>query len=412
MDGQAFGRVRSAITTVWTDLWQGGRGWILLFVSIGWFLTLGVRIVYPALLPQVTAEFAIDYATIGGLISLLWLSYALLQFPGGVVADFIGERAVLVLSVSVTMIGITTIVVAASLPLFVMATIVLGIGTGFYGTTRITVLSAVYSDRDTTAISVSQAAGNVGNVILPVSAGGVSVYLGWRWGFGMLLPLLALTAIGFWAFIPKRTSPHSSDSGTFVRTMRQVGGAITNRRVLAVTSILFLTMFMYQSVTGFLPTYLAEVKTLSPSTAAAVYGLFFASAIGVQFVSGVVADRYDRRYAMAGFLGLSVPAFGLITIAQGLVALLGVVMLLSCMLGGFPPAHAYAVRALPAAVQGSGYGLLRTLYIAFGALGPPTIGVLADYGLFAEGFFLLGGVALLTSVASIRLPSVTGSSTS
>lgn len=403
-----WSQARTAATRVWSELWDGGRGWILMFVSIGWFLALGVRIVYPALLPQVSAEFGTDYATLGGLISVLWMSYALLQFPGGVVADFIGERAVLVLSVAITTLGIIALVFVSSLSVFVMATVILGVGTGFYGTTRITVLSAVYSDRDATAISISQAAGNVGNVVLPITAGIVSVYLGWRWGFGVLLPLFALTAIGFWVFVPRRTAANAAGTASLAGTMRQVAGAISDRRVLAVTSILFLTMFMYQSVTGFLPTYLAEVKALPPSTAATVYGLFFAVAIGIQFVAGLIADRYDRRYAIAGFLALSVPAFGLLAYADGLLAIIGVIALMSCMLGGFPPAHAYAVRALPPAVQGSGYGLLRTLYIAFGALGPPAIGILADTGHFDEAFFVLGGVALLTSITAIMLPRIPG----
>jgi MFS family permease len=188
--------------------------------------------------------------------------------------------------------------------------------------------------------------------------------------------------------------------------MGKVASAIRNPQVVIVTGILSLTMFMYQSVTGFLPTYLAEVKGISPSTAAVVFGLFFASAIGVQFLSGIISDRYSQRLAMVGFMGLSVPAFVGLTFAEGLLALVGVVVVLSCMLGGFPPAHAYATRAVPAEIQGSGYGLVRTLYIVFGALGPLSVGVLADFGLFNEAFLLLGSAALFTCLISVRLPTL------
>jgi len=34
-------------------LWQDGRGWVLLVVSLGWLLTIGTRIVYRALLPAI-----------------------------------------------------------------------------------------------------------------------------------------------------------------------------------------------------------------------------------------------------------------------------------------------------------------------------------------------------------------------
>ncbi|MGM0605806.1 MAG: MFS transporter [Halobacteriota archaeon] len=394
--------LRGVFTALWNDLRSDGRGWILLFVSIGWFLTLGVRIVYPTLLPQVTAEFGVGYTTTGVLVSVLWVSYALLQFPGGIVADRIGERAVLTLSILVTAGAVVAIVLSSTLVVFVIGTISLGVGAGFYGTTRITVLSAIYDAHDTTAISISQASGNVGNVVLPVVAGVGSAYFGWRMGFGVLLPLMVATAVGFWRFVPKRaTDPIESDSVR--RTLADVASVMTNRRVVIVTTILFLTMFMYQSVTGFLPTYLTEIKGLSSRRASVLFGLFFASAIVVQFASGVVSDRYGRRYALSIFMGASVPGFALVSRVGDLYALVVLVVVLSCMLGGFPPAHAYAVRAFPSEIQGSGYGLVRTLYIGFGATGPLVVGVLADTGLFDEAYLLLGGVALLTSVVSITL---------
>lgn len=390
---------------VLVDLKRDGRGWILLFVSFGWFLTLGVRIVYPALLPQVAAEFEIGYSTSGVLIGTLWVSYALLQFPGGLASDWLGERAVLLLSVLFAMVAIVTIVASTTLVFFFLATVALGVGTGFYGTTRVTVLSAVYSHRDTTAISISQAAGNLGNVILPVCAGFLSVYTGWRWGFGMLVPFLAVTAIGFWLVVPGRVAQRRS-AESFVQTLGRARRVITNARIVKITAVLLLTMFLFQSVTGFLPTYLADIKDVSPRTATVLFGLFFTSAAVFQFCSGIISDRYDRRLAMIGFVGLSVPAFVALTVLEGRFALAGIVIALGSMLGGFPPAHAYATRAVPSEVRGSGYGLVRTIYIVFGALGPVTVGILADYGFFDEAFLMLGGVALLTCLVSTRLPSL------
>ena len=389
-------RVVTSIAGVVDDLEGDGSVWVLLFVSLGWFLTLGVRIVYPALLPQVTAEFGVSNATAGLFIGVLWTTYALFQFAGGALADAVGERLVLAGSVLLTVVGVGALGLSTTLPLFVGATILLGFGTGLYGTTRITVISAVYDRMETTAISVTQAAGNVGNVVLPASAGLVSVYLGWRWGFWAMLPVLAVAAAGIWLVVPRRSSANAN--GDFRGTMSTVATEVTSPRVLSVTALLSLNMFLYQSVTGFLPTYLIEVKGLGPGAASSLFGLFFAAAIGLQFLSGVTADRFGNRVAIALFLGCSVPAFGLLTVVETWPALVGVVLLLSCMLGGMPPINAAGVGSLPDEVRGSGFGLLRTGYIAFGAIGPPTVGRLADYGLFDGAFLLLDGVALVTSL--------------
>jgi predicted MFS family arabinose efflux permease len=247
---------------------------------------------------------------------------------------------------------------------------------------------------ETTAIGVSQAAGNVGNVVLAAGAGAVAAVAGWRWGFGYLVPPLLLCAAGLWLAVPRHASPTAGDE-SFRATMRKVGAAVRRPGVLAVALLLSLNMFLYQSVTGFLPTYLVSRKGLPPETAATLYSLFFATAIGLQFLSGAVADRRGNRVAIATFVGLSVPAFVLLTVADGVVALAGVVVLLGCLLGGMPPINAAGVGALPDEIRGSGFGLLRTGYIAVGALGPPTVGVLADAGRFDGAFLLLGGVATL-----------------
>jgi MFS family permease len=255
----------------------------------------------------------------------------------------------------------------------------------------------VYDRMETTAISLSQAAGNVGNVVLSAGAGLVSVYLGWRLGFGYLLPLLVLCAIGLRVVVPRRASTGAGDE-SFRRTMRKVAAAIRTPRVLAVTALLAVNMFLYQSVTGFLPTYLVAEKGLGPGTAATLFSLFFASAIGVQFLSGVVADRRGNRVAIAAFVGASVPAFGLLTVVESPPTLVVVVLLLSCLLGAMPPVNAAGLAALPPEIRGSGFGLLRTGYIAFGAAGPPTVGLLADAGRFDGAFLVLGAIALGLSV--------------
>lgn len=388
-----------------SDLRDDGPVSILLVVSLGWFLTLGVRIVYPALLPQVTAEFGVSNATTGAFIGVLWATYALLQFPGGAIADVVGERLVLAGSVLLSAGAVGVIVLSTTVEVFVLATVLLGLGTGLFGTTRLTVISALFDRMQTTAISVNQAAGNVGNVVLSAGAGFVSVYLGWRWGFGFLLPVLVACAIGLWIVLPRRASPATEDE-SFRATMSKVAVAVRKPRVLAVTALLSLNMFLYQSVTGFLPTYLVAQKAVEPGTAATLYSLFFAAAIGVQFLSGVVADHRGNRVAIVAFIGISVPGFVLLTVVESLPALVGVILLLSSLLGAMPPVNAAGLASLPPEIQGSGFGLLRTCYIAFGALGPPAVGLLADAGRFDAAFLSLGLIALATSVWALLFERV------
>lgn len=50
----------------------GRAGSVLLVVSLAWLLTIGARIVYPAVMPGIQAEFGFGYTWVGLLVGALW----------------------------------------------------------------------------------------------------------------------------------------------------------------------------------------------------------------------------------------------------------------------------------------------------------------------------------------------------
>lgn len=390
---------------LWQTLWNDGQGWLLLTVSLGWALTIGTRIVYPALLPEIRLEFAFGYTTAGVLVGLVWAAYGVTQFPGGLLADVTTDRTALVAGTTITAVGIGSVVFSPAFGLLVLATAVMGAGTGIYGTSRVTVLSNAYPDNDSTAIGVSQAAGNVGNAVFPVVAGVASAYVGWRLGLGFLAPLLVVVTVGLWLTIP--APPTRGVSSPVRHLLSRTGEALRRPPVYAGTGMLLLLMVVYQSLTGFLPTYLTDAGGLSASEAATVYGGFFAVAVIAQLVAGLLADRIGIRPTIGLCGSLSLPGFVAVLVADGIGTLLVGVVLLSGLLGCFPPAHSYLVNAFPSSIQGTGYGIVRTVYIGCGALGPVATGVLVDLRSFTVAFLALSVVALAVAVVGYRLPSQT-----
>ena len=389
---------------LWRVLRADGRGWVLLTVSVGWALTIGARIVYPALLPGVRADFGFGYATTGMLVGLVWASYGLLQFPGGLLADLTDHRTALVSGVGLTALGIVAVAAAPTVAPFVLATAVMGAGTGIYGPSRVAVLSNTFSDHESTAISISQAAGNVGNAVLPAVAGLLSAYAGWRLGFGFLTPLLVLVGVGLWIAVPVTTT---GGEGVPVRSLlARTRAALATRPVFSGTALLLLIMVVYQSLTGFLPTYLVDETGLSPAAASMVYGGFFAAAVVMQLAAGLLADRIGIRPTLALFAGLSLPGFVVLIGADGRLALLAGVVLLSGLLGCFPPAHAYTVGTVPEGVQGTGYGLIRTVYIGCGAAGPVLSGLVVDRVSFSAALAALGVLVVGIAALGWGLPAL------
>ncbi len=380
------------------ELWSGGRGWILLGVAGGWFLSLGVRLVFPALLPYVRETFSLGLTTAGLLITVLWVAHALGQFPGGIIGDRLGEGNALVASTLVS--GTMIAIVAASNTPFVLflGTALFGFSTALFGPARFTILSTIYEERNGTAIGLTLAAGEAGNAILPVIAGVLAATASWRLGFGVTVPLFFLMAVVIFRAVPRNVTEESAVDSLSLETVRYVARGIAERSILIVTGVHVCLFFVFQGFTGFYPTYLVEMKGLSPGLAAGLFGLFFASGVAGQPLAGAGGDRFGTRPALYVVIGVATLALAALPFVSGLseVALLTVVA--SALLGVTPLTQTFLVNALPEDMKGSGLGLLRTGHIALGATGPLVVGVVADLGFF-DGAFL--GLAVVSGAGIV-----------
>lgn len=387
------------------DLWSEGRGPVLVLLAMGWFLSLGSRLVFPALLPFIQSDFGMSLSLAGLLISVLWFAYGAGQFPGGVLGDRFGERTVLTVSTLCSSVALTTVTLSGTTGMLFVSTVLFGLSTALYGPIRITLLSNIYSERDGIAIGITLAAGNLGNTILPV----VTVFLAatyvWQIGFGAIVPLFLVVSLGLWLTIPAELSEGDRvDSVVSLAFLERLWVAIRDPSIAVVTVVQTIGALIIQSFTGFFPIYLTSVKGFSPNVTAGIFGLFFGLGLLVQPFSGSCADRFGPRRTLVVVFSLitaGLVALPLISSVWGIVALTGV---LGSIHGFGPVTLKYLTNSLPRDVRSSGFGLLRSGYFMLAAAGPVLVGVLADFGYFDEAFVILGGLAGTAIVLSLLIP--------
>jgi MFS family permease len=400
-------RLSGSVDSTWTlvaELTRGGRGWILLSVAFGWFLGLGARLTAPALMPYIRADLGMDLSTAGLVLSVLWLMYGLLQLPGGLLGDRIGERNILTASAAITIAGLAAGAFASSVPTLFVAFVLLGVATGAYATTRFTSLTDVFPERAATATGVCSAAGNFGTVLLPAGAGVLAAAATWRAGFAAAIPLFAVATVGLWYTVPARTSGQESAVDELTReTLSHLLDGVVSRRTLVFTASMFLMSFVYQGFTSFYPTYLVAVKGLSESTAALLYSVFFASGILAQPLGGAAADAVGDRGTLVAFSAVGGLTLALLLSVDGFWGLVVLSVLLSAQLAFWPIAQAGIIESLPSEMQGTGFGLLRTVYLLLAATSSLVVGSMADRGLFDGAFLLLAGCALAAAAVGLLL---------
>lgn len=379
---------------------------MLAIVALGWLLVSGTRFVVPALLPQIKTAFAISNTEAGFAVTLIWLTYASLQFPAGLLTDRWGERTLLVVSTAVGTVSVLAFAVAPVFGMFLGACLLFGLGIGLFGLPRVTLLSRVYPRNDGTALGVTFAAGNVGAVVLPFLAGWVGSQHGWRLGFGVIALPFLLVLGGLWRIVSPRASGNGKAADASPRyAVRRVAASLSDNTVLLLGTILTLVVFTWQGLTAFLPTYLVAEKGLSQGTATTLYGAFFATSAVVQPLSGNAGDRYGYRPLLLAFAGVAALTVLVLPFVDGLGVLTVLAVLLGARAGVGPLNNAYLVAVLPDDVEGASYGLLRTVYLGLGATGSVVVGAFADADLFDEAFLFLAGLTALVFGLYVLLPA-------
>lgn len=392
------------------DLWSGGRGKVLTAVTTGWFLSIGVRMIYPVMLPYLRSAYGLNLTAAGLLLTVLFLAYALGQFPGGVLADRFGERVMLSASAMLSAVTLALVVIARS-PLFLFAaTALFGFGAALYAVGRYTVLPRLYTDRLGTANGLIAASQDAGQSILPPVAGLLAATFVWQYGFAFTIPLFVLSAVLLWITVPPRPADASDeDSEPLAVTLRSLGSVLRQPSVVYATGVLILGLFVWQAFTSFYPTYLIDEKGLSNTVAGLLFGTFFALGIVIKPLAGSAFDRFGIRRSLA--IVASGPTIGLLALpfVSGLPSLVAVTALVSTLLGFATVVEPSLLDALPEKVRGTGFGVLRSVAFTVGATSPALFGAAADRGFFDAVFVALAVLTAGMILLAFLIPASSGS---
>ncbi|MFW5900667.1 MAG: MFS transporter, partial [Halodesulfurarchaeum sp.] len=275
-----FGSVSRSVTALRGE----GRGRVLLAVATGWGLLVGTRMSYPVLLPYIREAYGLSLSVAGLLVTIVWLGSALGQLPGGILADRYNERHVLTVALLVVAVALSVVTLTGSGLVVFLATGLVGLGLSLFPIARITVLTDIYPDAVGRALGVTMATGDIGQTIVPPLAGFLAAAVTWQLGFGVLVPVFLAVAGVVWVVVPDG-APSEAEAMSLDR-MRAVIAELRTRTMLLVTVVLFFYILVWQSFTGFYPTYLVDVKGLSPSVSGTIFALFFGIGVLVKPVSG------------------------------------------------------------------------------------------------------------------------------
>ena len=349
---EAFHTENRSYRLVPVRLWSY-EGAVLGVCTLAFFATMAARLAISPVVPLIGADLAVSNGALGLALTGMWFAYAAAQFPSGLLA------------------------VAPSYMVFLIGAVVLGGVAGLHFSVATSLLTRTLPNTGS-AIGLHTAGAPVAGLLIPMAAGGLGAWLGWRWAVGLGVAIAVPAAVLFAAVV--RPAPPARPSESILSRIRpRAFLSVLSRPSIALTlGLSAVGAFVWQATASFLPTFLGAYHGYSDAFAGVLFSAYFAVQGVTQPMLGSLSDRIGRFPAAALALGTGLVGYGLLVAGSGLWVLLPAIAM-----AGF--AMSWGAALLPkfmdhlgAEERSVGFGLIRTVYMVLGAGGSVATGTLAD----------------------------------
>ncbi len=376
------------------------QGAILGACTLAFFATMAARLAISPVVPSIGDTFAVSNGAIGLALTGMWMAYAAAQFPSGLLADRYGERSVILVAVAGTAATSGLLAVTPTYAIFLVGTVALGGVAGLHYSVATSLLTRTLPNTGS-AIGLHTAGAPVAGVLIPMAAGSVGVWLGWRWAVALGVAV-ALPAAVLFAAVVRPTEPVRPEVSVWSRLRVRPLLELLARPPIALTAGLSVCgAFVWQATASFLPAFLIEYHGVAEPLAGALFSAYFAVQGLVQPVLGTLSDRIGRYPAAALAVGTGVVGYAMLVVGPGLWMVGGAIVCAGAAMSWGAALLPKFMDHLGDDERSAGFGLIRTAYMVLGASGSVVTGAAAD--VFGWGAAFLGLAALLGGMLLVLL---------
>ncbi len=348
-------------------------------------------------------ELGLTDTAIGLVTSAYLLPGVLLAIPAGILADRLGRR--LVLSISLLVFGLGAVVILAepeNFALFLVVRVVQGAAFAAVLAVTITIIGDQFGGpAQVTAQGLRSLALKIGDAVLPVIGGALATI---SWFLPIATQLAALpVGLAAWLILEEDQRSGGPQPG-------RIGRAIDLARDLAVTTLLAAGFFRF----FFKFAYLTYVPVLAVGSGALsvlqVGGLLGVAALSAA-VSGPLAGTVTRLVRPSTAVGVAVSGIGLsfvaVANATGPLVLWASAVTFGVLDGVFGVVQTALTTQIPKAdIRATFVGVAATLR-NFGKFAAPTVlGALVLWIPLDRSFAMIGAIALASTTMALPLRSL------
>jgi predicted MFS family arabinose efflux permease len=367
------------------------------------------RQVLSAVFPFLKLEWALTDTQLGGLVSVVSLTVAVLAVPLSLLGDRWGRVKSIVLMASIWSLATLGSAIAANYEQLMLARVFIGVGEAAYGSVGLAVVLAVFPVyRRASLTGAFLAGGSFGSVLGVALGGALAVQFGWRWSFAaMAVGGLVLVVLYRMFITDKKLEQYRVDDVAEGEPVSTTGERVKLRTLFSTPSVIAayigsgLQLFIAGSLFAWLPSYVGRAYGLAPDKAAGIAAVAILLMGTGMIVCGAVTDRLARTVAIRKWTSAIVyTAASLVFLGIGFSLPHGGVQLLLLAIGVFfaagtaGPAGAMVSNLTHESIRATALG---TLTLANNLLGLAAGSLIT--GMLADRFGLVGAMRIVPVVA-------------
>ncbi|WP_033287922.1 MFS transporter [Amycolatopsis jejuensis] len=365
------------------------------------------RVMIATALPMIGAEFGLSKTSQGLVVSAFAIAYLIGQMPGGLLADRVGARPLLVISLVAWSVFTAATGLAPGLVVLLALRALFGLAQALFPGASFKALG-----ERTTQAARSRGAGlmlasnSIGAGLGPLLVAPLVVATGWRHTFWIIAAGGLIVGVALWRLLPpplprELTEPEDHIAPVAVPVSRVLRDGLVLRYAAMFACF---NMVAYGMIT-WVPSYLVEAKGLSLVSAGVATAIpQLVNAVAVVLGGWLMSRWFDQRVRWLVVPALVASAVLLVAMllpdsATGFTVLQTVAMFTSGLatigIVGLP------LRVLPRDLVGSAMGLVNTGGQLAGVLAPLVMGWLADHVGFGAAFGFLAVTTLAAAAISL-----------
>ncbi|WP_316572274.1 MFS transporter [Neobacillus sp. YIM B06451] len=386
------------------------RNLILALLFLGWALGNLDRYIMNYAVLAITEDLNLSASSTGILLSSFFAGYALMQLPGGWLADRFGARKVLIASVILWSIFTGLTGAAWSLVSMVIIRFLFGIGEGGFQPSSSKIISQIFPEEmRARAMSIMLSSGGIIALIIPVLSVGLLTTIGWRTTFIAIGLVGIVIAAYYWYYIKLPNDVEKTNKQNKIVQRGSFKQLFKTPLMLNLFIAYFSLYAVNWGLATWIPTYLVNVRGLnlvSLGWLQTIPGV--AQLLGI-FISGYLIDKLSKgAEKVAGALAcicISILLYLMFTAANvtNFIVFQTIIMLIISFVVILLPA--IVLKTMPSSVAGSSMGLVNTGGQLAGFLTPLAIGFIVDAfnGSFNAAFWMLIAFAFICAVSLLTI---------